>query len=61
MKVEGETAASYRAVRLDNFENANKGELVMADDMTGEVHYKDQAGETKVLKLGEHAIRILAK
>jgi hypothetical protein len=61
MKIEGDEASKYRAVRLDTFENANKGELVSADEMTGFVSYKDATGETKTLTLGDHAIRILPK
>jgi len=38
--VSGEDAARFNAVRLDNFENANRGELVEADDLTGLVRYK---------------------
>jgi hypothetical protein len=61
MKVENEEAKHYNAVRLDNFNLANKGVLTLADDQTGEVHYTDQAGETKTMTLGAHAIRILHK
>ncbi len=61
MKIEGDDAAKYRAVRLDTFENANKGELISADETTGFVAYKDATGETKTLTLGEHSIRILPR
>jgi hypothetical protein len=60
MRVDGDVAKFYNAVRLDNFMNANVGELVMADDVTGEVSYKDQTGETKSMTLGQHAIKILS-
>lgn len=61
MKVDGEEAKHFRAVRLDSFLNANKGELVSADDVSGIVVYKDTPETTKTLELGEHAIRILPK
>lgn len=59
MKVEGDEAKLYRAVRLDSFKDANQGELVSADDLTGVVIYKDTPETTKTIVLGEHAIRIL--
>ena len=61
MIVSGEAAAAFNAVRLDSFENANKGTLVSADSETGEVRYLDVTGEEKRLVLGDHAIRILKK
>jgi hypothetical protein len=61
MKVEGEAARSHRAVRLDSCENVSKGELVSADDITGEVVRTDKTGERKMLTLGPAAIRILSK
>jgi hypothetical protein len=61
MKIEGEDAKLFRVVRLDTFENANKGELVSADELTGYVAYKDAAGEVKTLTLGDHAIRIMPR
>lgn len=61
MIVAGDAAKLYDAVRLDNFERANRGELVSADDITGVVVYKDAAGEAKTVTLGDHAIRILPK
>ena len=59
MIVSGDAAAAYVAVRLDNFENANKGPLIYADDTTGDVTYLDPTGEQKKLALSTHAIRIL--
>ena len=61
MIVSGEEAALYNAVRLDSCMNANLGPLVMADDVTGEVEYRDATGETKKLVLGQHAIMILRR
>jgi hypothetical protein len=59
--VSGENAKGYNAVRLDNFENANRGELIEANDETGLVKYKDAAGTEKSITLGDHAIRIMPK
>ncbi len=62
MQVSGEDAKRWNAVRLDNFQNANQGELVSADDQTGAVSWKDKTGAVKNITLGLHAIRlILAK
>jgi hypothetical protein len=61
MKIEGADAKLYRAVRLDTFENANKGELVSADDVTGTVIYRDTPETTKTVECGDHAIRILPR
>lgn len=59
MNISGDDAKLYRAVRLDSFENANKGELIEANEDTGFVSYKDKTGATVTLTLGQHAIRIL--
>lgn len=61
MIVSGTEAARFNAVRLDNFENANRGELVEADDVTGKVVYRDTPESTKTVTLGDHAIRILPR
>ena len=61
MKIEGDGAKAYRAVRLDSFADVNRGELVSADDETGTVQYKDKTGETCTVTLGPHAIVILRK
>jgi len=61
MNISGDAAAGFDAIRLDNFERANRGVLVSADDITGVVVYKDVTGEAKSITLGEHAIRILPK
>ncbi len=61
MNVSGEEAKLYDAVRLDSCLNANKGELISADDITGAVTYKDVTGEEKSITLGQHAIKILPK
>ncbi len=61
MRIDGEAAKEFRAVRLDSFEDANKGELVSADDITGEVVFRDTPETTKTIMLGPSAIRILPK
>lgn len=61
MKVEGENAKLYVAVRLDSYLNAHQGELVLADEDSGEVRWKDKTGEEKRAVLGAHAIRIRLK
>ena len=61
MIVSGEEAKLYDAVRLDSFVTVNQGVLVKADDQTGEVAWTDKAGETKVVMLGDHRIRLVRK
>jgi hypothetical protein len=61
MIVSGEAAKNFRVVRLDSMEDAFKGELVSADDVTGEVIYHDTPETTKTLSLGSGAIVILSK
>lgn len=39
MIVSGDEAKNFNAVRLDNFQNANRGPLVEADSATGRVLY----------------------
>ena len=46
---------------LHTFLNVNEGELLMADDITGEVRWKDRTGETRSKTMGSHAIRILRR
>jgi hypothetical protein len=58
MRVDGEAARNYSAVRLDSFASVEgKGKLTLADDATGEVRWADAAGETRTVTLGNHAIR----
>ena len=59
MNISGEEAVGFNAIRLDDFSTANKGPLVSADDVTGEVVYRDTPESTKTLTLGDHAIRIV--
>ncbi len=60
MKVEGPDAAGYRVVRLDSFEDVNKGDLVSADDISGIVVYKDTPDSQKTVTL-TCGIKILPK
>lgn len=59
MIVSGDEAKNFNAVRLDNFQNANRGPLVEADSATGRVLYQDVTGTVVTLTLGEHAIKLL--
>ena len=61
MTVSGEEAKLYNAVRLDSFLNVNQGILVSANEATGEVAWTDKAGETKIVTLGDHAIRLVRR
>ena len=61
MIVSGEEAKLYDAVRLDSFVTVNQGPLTKADDQTGEVVWTDRAGETKVVMLGDHRIRLVRR
>ena len=61
MKVEGEAAKEFIAISLSSFDQINRGELLMADDETGTVTYKDTAESQKTVTLGAHAIRIIPK
>ena len=63
MRVDGEEAAKYQAVRLDSFRSPYGKDctLVTADESTGEVIWKDSTGEGKSVTLGQHAIRIIAR
>ena len=59
MKVEGDLAHGYTAVRLDSFESVEgKGVLVYADDSTGECRWKDKADQICAKTLGPHMISI---
>lgn len=58
MKVSGEGAAAYQAVRLDSFDTVNQGVLLSADDETGEVVWRDRTGNEVKATLGQRAIII---
>lgn len=61
MRVEGEGASSYSAIRLDSLQSIEgaKGQLVMADTDTGEVAWKDRTGQLCQASLGPGAIRLI--
>lgn len=59
MRVEGENASKFRAVRMDSYADV-PGILVMADEETGEVHTTDKTGEIRKVTLGQHAIKIMS-
>ena len=50
----------WRVVRLDSYADIT-GEILFADELTGEVKTKDYGGFEKSYVLGEHAIRIIRK
>ena len=54
MKVTGDAAAGYDAIRLDSMETVNKGVLVEADSDTGHVVWKDSTDSLKEVTLGDH-------
>ena len=60
MRVSGEEAARWQAVRRDSLETVNRGALVMADDDTGQVTWRDSTGAERSVTLGANAIRLTA-
>ena len=61
MKIDGEEAKLYDAIRLDSFARVNQGQLLEADENTGSVAWTDKAGERKSMVLGQHSIRLVRK
>lgn len=62
MRVEGEEAAGWSAVRLDSFEPVEgAGLLICADDATGEVAWRDVTNTACRADLGPHAIRLVRR
>jgi hypothetical protein len=62
MKVSGEEAKSYDAVRLDTYMSVNgRGYLIEADEITGNVIYKDTPDTQKTIVLGMNAIKIVLR
>lgn len=60
MRVEGDAALRFSAVRLDSLTSVEgKGKLLLADSETGEVVWTDRTGETCKATLGAHAIRLV--
>lgn len=63
MRIEGEGAAGWTAVRLDSMESVegNKGRLLLADTDTGEVVWRDKTGEVCRQTFGMHTIRLVGR
>ena len=61
MKIDGKNAKLYDSIRLDSFRTVNEGELIEADETTGNVSYKDVTGTQKQVVLGMNAIKILPR
>lgn len=61
MKIEGEAAARFSAVRLDSMAPVEgaRGVLLMADSETGEVRWRDKTDTVCEASLGPHAIRLV--
>lgn len=61
MRITGEIARQWSAVRLDSFEQVNSGTLTTADDESGYVEWVDRIGGSHSVSLGPQAIRIIRK
>lgn len=62
MRVEGEDAQRWSAVRLDTLTSIEgAGRLMLADDVTGEVRWSDKTNESCAKNFGPHAIRIVRR
>jgi len=61
MRIAGEIARQWAAVRLDSLEQVNSGSLVTADDESGYVEWVDRIGSSHSVSLGPSAIRIIRK
>ena len=59
MRISGDEAGKWQAVRRDSLETVNRGDLVMADDESGEVKWRDRTGQEQSLTLGNGAIRLV--
>ena len=61
MRIEGEPAARWSAVRLDSLASVEgaRGTLLMADTDTGEVKWKDGTDTLCEARLGPQAIRLI--
>ena len=59
MRVSGEEAMRYQAVRKDTLETVNRGPLIMADEETGRVEWRTRAGETSAITLGPQSIKLM--
>lgn len=62
MKVQGETAKGYSAVRLDSHASVEgTGVLTSADTDTGEVKWRDKTDTDCALSLGAGAIYLIRR
>jgi len=61
MRITGEIARQWTAVRLDSFEQVNSGTLTTVDDESGYVEWIDSVGRGHSVSLGPQAIRIVRK
>jgi len=61
MRVEGDAALRFSAVRLDSMAPVEgaRGTLLFCDSETGEVRWRDRSGEACEARLGPHAIRLV--
>jgi hypothetical protein len=59
MRVSGEDAKNWQAVRTDSLETVNRGVLTMASEDTGDVQWIDRTGQPAQAALGPNAIRLL--
>ena len=61
MRIEGEVAARWSAIRLDSLESVEgaRGTLLMADTDTGEVRWRDRTDTVCETRLGPQAIRLI--
>jgi hypothetical protein len=55
-----EERQGWRVVRLDSFADI-PGQILSADDQTGEVKMKNPRGEERSYSLGQHAIRLIRR
>ena len=61
MRIEGDAAARWSAVRLDSLQSVEgaRGRLLLADTDTGEVRWKDRTDAVCEARLGPQAIRLI--
>lgn len=61
MRIEGDPAARWSAVRLDSLQSVEgaRGRLLLADTDTGEVRWRDRTDAVCEVRLGPQAIRLI--
>ena len=61
MRIEGDSAANWSAVRLDSLEAVEgaRGTLLLADTDTGEVKWRDRTQTVCELRLGPQMVRLI--